>query len=225
MASSYSSDLKLELQVTGENASTWGTKTNNNLNLLQQAISGYQSIDVASSDVTLAMTDASVNSIIIESEQFISIPGQQINTSIGTYTVSAGGAITVVVPEFTLNTSLGNPIISTTEFIGITGQEVTVELNSIVPSTTNLISIIGQQANSNLGSIIISSSNVLDITGQEMTMALATVITSTGNTISLTGQQMTVIPATLRFWDPIPSGGNVTWTDITTGNTVTWTNI
>ena len=61
MASSYSSDLKLELQVTGENASTWGTKTNNNLNLLQQAISGYQSIDVASSDVTLAMTDASVS--------------------------------------------------------------------------------------------------------------------------------------------------------------------
>jgi hypothetical protein len=56
-------------------------------------------------------------------------------------------------------------------------------------------------------------------------MALATVITSTGNTVSLTGQQMTVIPATLRFWDPIPPGGNVTWTDITTGNTVTWTNI
>ena len=61
MASSYSSDLKLELQATGENASTWGDKTNNNLNLLQQAIAGYQSIDVASADVTLAMTDASVS--------------------------------------------------------------------------------------------------------------------------------------------------------------------
>ena len=53
MASSYSSDLKLELQATGENASTWGDKTNNNLNLIQQAISGFQSIDVASADVTL----------------------------------------------------------------------------------------------------------------------------------------------------------------------------
>ena len=61
MASSYSSDLKLELQATGENASTWGDKTNNNLNLIQQAIAGYQSIDVASSDVTLVMTDASVS--------------------------------------------------------------------------------------------------------------------------------------------------------------------
>jgi hypothetical protein len=61
MASTYSSDLKLELQTSGENAGTWGNKTNNNLNLLQQAISGYLAIDVASSDVTLAMTDASIS--------------------------------------------------------------------------------------------------------------------------------------------------------------------
>tara|TARA_R110000868_G_scaffold392639_1_gene663365 strand:+ start:585 stop:1250 length:666 start_codon:yes stop_codon:yes gene_type:complete len=61
MASSYSTDLKLELMVTGENASTWGEKSNNNLNLLQQAISGYQAIDVASADVTLSMSDASIS--------------------------------------------------------------------------------------------------------------------------------------------------------------------
>ena len=28
MASTYSSDLKIELMATGENAGTWGTKTN-----------------------------------------------------------------------------------------------------------------------------------------------------------------------------------------------------
>ena len=61
MASTFSSDLKLELMATGENAGTWGTKTNNNLNLVQQAIAGYQSIDVASADVTLAMSDATVS--------------------------------------------------------------------------------------------------------------------------------------------------------------------
>jgi hypothetical protein len=61
MASSYSTDLKLELMVTGENASTWGEKSNNNLNLLQQAIAGYQAIDVASADVTLSMSDASIS--------------------------------------------------------------------------------------------------------------------------------------------------------------------
>jgi len=61
MSSSYSSDLKIELMVTGQNAGTWGDKTNTNLNLVQQAIAGYQEIDVASSDVALAMTDGTIS--------------------------------------------------------------------------------------------------------------------------------------------------------------------
>ena len=61
MASTFSSDLKLELMATGENAGTWGTKTNTNLNLVQQAVAGYEAIDVASADVALAMSDATIS--------------------------------------------------------------------------------------------------------------------------------------------------------------------
>lgn len=61
MASTYSTNLKLELMATGENAGTWGTKTNTNLELVQQAIAGFQAIDVASSDVTLVMSNASIS--------------------------------------------------------------------------------------------------------------------------------------------------------------------
>ena len=61
MASSYSTDLKLELMVTGENSGTWGDKTNTNLNLVQQAIAGYEAIDVASADVTLVMSNAALS--------------------------------------------------------------------------------------------------------------------------------------------------------------------
>ena len=61
MASTYSSDLKLELMATGENAGTWGTKTNTNLNLVQQAVAGYEEISAASADVTLAMSDATIS--------------------------------------------------------------------------------------------------------------------------------------------------------------------
>ena len=61
MASSYSTDLKLELMVTGENSGTWGDKTNSNLNLLQQAIAGFQSIALTSTNTTLAMTNATVS--------------------------------------------------------------------------------------------------------------------------------------------------------------------
>ena len=41
MASSYT-PLGVELMATGENAGTWGTKTNNNLSLFEQLIGGYK---------------------------------------------------------------------------------------------------------------------------------------------------------------------------------------
>ena len=85
MASSYSTDLKLELMVTGENAGTWGTKTNTNLNLLQQAVVGYQEVDITGGAQTtaLVMTDATIsnarNAVIkligtITGNQIVTIP-------------------------------------------------------------------------------------------------------------------------------------------------------
>ena len=61
MASSYSTDLKLELMVTGENSGTWGDKTNSNLNLIQQAVAGFESIAITSTNTTLVMTDATIS--------------------------------------------------------------------------------------------------------------------------------------------------------------------
>jgi len=63
MASSYSTDLKLELMVTGENAGTWGDITNTNLNLLQQAIGGYQEVSIAggAQTTTLLMSNATLS--------------------------------------------------------------------------------------------------------------------------------------------------------------------
>ena len=46
MASTYT-DLGLELMATGENAGTWGTKTNANLNLIEQLTGGVSSLSIA----------------------------------------------------------------------------------------------------------------------------------------------------------------------------------
>jgi hypothetical protein len=61
MASSYSSDLKLELMTTGEKSGTWGTITNTNLQQLEQAVSGYIAVDVASADVALSLANGAVS--------------------------------------------------------------------------------------------------------------------------------------------------------------------
>ena len=57
MASTYSSSLNLELQTTGENSGSWGTKTNNNLQKLESAIKGYVSVAVASTSDSLTASD------------------------------------------------------------------------------------------------------------------------------------------------------------------------
>ena len=57
MASSYSTDLKLELVATGEKAGLWGSITNTNLQILEQAASGYLSLNVGSADVTLSLVN------------------------------------------------------------------------------------------------------------------------------------------------------------------------
>jgi len=62
MASTFSTDLALELVATGEKAGLWGTITNTNLQVLQQSTSGV--IDVAmtsGSDVTLALSDGATS--------------------------------------------------------------------------------------------------------------------------------------------------------------------
>ena len=55
MASTFS-DLGIELMATGENAGTWGDKTNSNLNLIQQAVAGYEAISIAGGAQTTALT-------------------------------------------------------------------------------------------------------------------------------------------------------------------------
>ena len=85
MASSFSTDLKLELMVTGEKAGQWGDITNTNLNLLQQAIGGYQEVSIAggAQTTTLVMTDGAIsnarNAVIkltgaITGNQIVTVP-------------------------------------------------------------------------------------------------------------------------------------------------------
>ena len=57
MASTFT-PLGIELQATGENAGTWGTKTNTNLQIVEQVSGGFTTQAVSDSgDTTLSVTD------------------------------------------------------------------------------------------------------------------------------------------------------------------------
>ena len=61
MASTYSSDLKLEIITTGEKAGQWGGITNTNLQILEQGSSGVLDVDMAGASVTLLLTDGATS--------------------------------------------------------------------------------------------------------------------------------------------------------------------
>jgi hypothetical protein len=59
MASTYSTNLKIELIGTGEQAGTWGTTTNTNLGTaLEQAVVGKADVTMSSTTITLTLTNA-----------------------------------------------------------------------------------------------------------------------------------------------------------------------
>jgi hypothetical protein len=70
MPSTYSTSLKLELPGDGEQTGTWGQTTNKNLGtLLEQAITGVQTVVMLDADYTLTdlngLSDEARNAVII----------------------------------------------------------------------------------------------------------------------------------------------------------------
>ena len=85
MASTYT-PLGVELQATGENAGTWGTKTNTNLQLVEQIVGGFtqQSIAGGAQTTTLSVSDGATGAVLahrmieftgtISGNQIVTIP-------------------------------------------------------------------------------------------------------------------------------------------------------
>jgi len=104
MASTFT-PLGVELQATGENAGTWGTKTNTNLQLIEQIAGGFtqQSIAGGAQTTTLSVSDGSTGAVLahrmieftgtITGNQIVTIPNDVQNFYIlknstsGAYTV------------------------------------------------------------------------------------------------------------------------------------------
>jgi len=65
MASTFT-PLGVELQATGENAGTWGTKTNTNLQIIEQISGGFtqQSIAGGAQTTTLSVSDGSTGAVL-----------------------------------------------------------------------------------------------------------------------------------------------------------------
>ena len=131
MASTYSTDLAIELMTTGENSGTWGTKTNTNWQLIEQAVAGVQSISIAGGAATtnLVMTNAALSNArnivlvftgAITGNQIVTIPNTiqkyyvLYNNTSGAFTVTfttvSGTGITLTQGKYCLAYSDGTNV-------------------------------------------------------------------------------------------------------------------
>ena len=115
MASTYSTSLQLQLIATGEQSGIWGTNTNVNWNLIEQAVAGVQAITMVNADYTLSVlngasdearnmvlvvggTNSAIRKIVapLASKMYLVA-----NNTVGGYAITIGGSTgtTVSIPN------------------------------------------------------------------------------------------------------------------------------
>ena len=125
MASTYT-PLGVELQATGENAGTWGTKTNTNLQIIEQISGGYTAVNFGSdADVALSVSDGSTGAAL--AHRVLEF------TSSGSLTATRNCTIPLDVQQFYVlkNSTTGGQSI-TFKYVSGSGNSVTVTNGSSV---------------------------------------------------------------------------------------------
>jgi hypothetical protein len=119
MASTYSTSLKIQLMGNGEDSGTWGSITNTNWNLAEQAIAGVQTITMANANYTLT----NLNGVSDEARNMVLVVN---GTNSGIYQV-----IAPLAPKFYIvsNQTVGGYAIT---IGGATGSIVTVPSGTTV---------------------------------------------------------------------------------------------
>jgi len=210
MASTYTA-LGVELMATGENAGTWGTKTNTNLSIIEQISGGFtqQSIAGGAQTTTLSVSDGSTGAVLAHRmiEFTGSITGNQIvtipldvqtfyflrNSTSGAYTVQFK-YVTGSGDSFTFSTTdKGDQLIFASANDGTNPDIITLGFND------GDVTLTGTQTltNKTLTSPKIGTS-ILDTNGNELALLTATssavneftvanAATGNGPTLSSTG--------------------------------------
>lgn len=194
MASTYSTNLAIELIGTGDQAGSWGNTTNTNLGtLIEQAISGY---------VTQAMTTGNTTTITIPNgatgvarnmyiemtgtggtNTFLVVPANKklyfiYNNTTGAVTVKVSGqtGVSVASGEKTILVSNGTDIVAATSFI-----------NSVSTSSANITTLTGTNLTYTSGTITTFASTSAIISTLTSTSANVTTLNTTSGTITTFG--------------------------------------
>ena len=210
MASTFT-PLGVELQATGENAGTWGTKTNTNLSLISQLFSGYNAQDIAGGAGTTALTVVDGNTTGTAQHRMIEFTG----------TISGNRIVTVPLDVETFyilkNTSSGS---HTVEFKYESGSGDSVTFAATDKGTKIIFASANDGTNPDMIEVPLGISNVVEDTtpqlGGDLDMNGQDIVTTSNANIDLNPNGSGVVnlvgnatrAATLRFNEDTDDGSN-----------------
>ena len=160
MASTYSTSLKIQLMGNGEDSGTWGSISNTNWNLMEQAVSGVQTVTMSNANYTLSnlngVSDEARNMVLVVNgansgvRQIIAPLVNKFyvvsNQTSGGYAITIGGASgsVISIPNATTvqvycdGTNFYSAQTSSAGDFNVNGNE-TISGNLTVNGTTNII--------------------------------------------------------------------------------------
>jgi hypothetical protein len=159
MASTFT-DLGLELMATGENAGTWGTKTNANLSLIEQLTGGVLQVSIAGGAGTTALTIADGALTGTAQQRIIELTGSITGNRIVTFPLLTENFY--IIKNGTTNGS-GTP---TVQLKAASGSGATVTF-SATDKGYKLIYLDGVATNTGLFEASIGEANEVTLTGTQ----------------------------------------------------------
>lgn len=230
MASTYSTTLRLELIGQGEQSGTWGITTNNNLgSLIEQAITGVQTITMGDATYTLTSYDGAIdesrNAVLVlggtvTSPQNLIAPGVEKvylvkNTTGNTITIKTSGGNGAAIR----NNSYAQVYCDGTDFYNATSSGNSVDGDLAVSGSITAGSNI--TATSNVIANTVRATNYVGVTGrilQQQQTNNGTQASTTGGSYSATGFYTQITPSSVSskilvllyapFWQTNGYGGN-----------------
>ena len=218
MASTYSTNLALELIGTGDQAGTWGNTTNTNLGtLIEQAISGYvtQAVSTGGTTVVTIPNGATgvARNMFLEltgtggASTVLEVPANKklyfiYNNASGAVTVKVTGqtGVSVAAGQKVILVSNGTDVVEATTYLTAVPSSITVTtLNATSASittatgTTFSATNMGSQSTTQFQG---ASANITTVTGTTAGFTSANITTVTGTTAGFTSANITTVTGT-----------------------------
>jgi len=204
-----------------------------NLTFTQDTLTAFGEAPFA----TLSPATFKIPSVTVEATTGAgTLPNFQLNLSLGTFSVTADGNVSLTVAEHTMNSSVGSIQMTGDANISVTGISLTSSIGNESAFTDHTVEVTGQQLTMALGDegtqanakvtptgISLTSSigsasqaTIYDVSGIQMTTSVGSVSVTANADIDVTGNSLTssVGQVNVTAWAEIDPGVSNVWTEV-----------